>query len=83
MNPRVKSVKTLPHYQLEVTFDDGQVREFDVKPYLDKGFFGELKDEAYFNSVTVSMGTVQWPHGQDFCPDTLFEDSIALSSPNL
>ena len=78
MNPRVTSVSPLENYHLEIHFDNGEKREFDVTPYLEKGMFQELKNKSYFNRVRASFGTVEWPHGQDFCPDMLFESSNIL-----
>ena len=79
MNPRVTAVKPNPDYTITLGFTNGDVRRFDVKPYLDKGFFRELKDMSVFNSVRPSLGSVQWENGQDFCPDTLYEDSILVT----
>ena len=76
MNPRVKAVKPNPDYTLTLLFTDEQVRLFDVKPYLDRGIFTELKDMSLFNSVKPFLGSVQWQNGQDFCPDTLYLDSV-------
>lgn len=76
MNPRVTAVKPNPDYTITLVFTNGEVRRFDVKPYLDKGFFRELKDMSVFNSVRPFLGSVQWRNGQDFCPDTLYEDGI-------
>jgi hypothetical protein len=39
----------------------------------------QLKERSYFQQVRVSMGTVGWPKGQDFCPDTLFEESKVIA----
>jgi hypothetical protein len=72
VNPRVKSVKPNPDYTLTLTFTDGEIRIFDVKPYLDKGIFRELRDMSVFNSVKPFLGSIQWQGGQDFCPDTLY-----------
>ncbi|MBF0491280.1 MAG: DUF2442 domain-containing protein [Deltaproteobacteria bacterium] len=74
-NPRIKTVKAELGYELELEFDSGERKKFDVKPYLEFGFFKELKDINYFCKVRPFMGTIQWPHGQDFCPDTLYEKS--------
>lgn len=71
METRVLSVKPLESYKLELTFTDSTKGVFDCSPYLDKGIFKELKDSNYFKQVRVLGGTVQWPHNQDFCPDTL------------
>ncbi len=74
MNPRIKDVKPNPDYTLTLVFDNGERKVFDVKPYLDKGIFRELKDLKLFNAVRPFLGSVEWPHGQDFCPDTLYLD---------
>jgi len=78
MNPRVKAVKPNPDYTITLVFTNGEVRRFDVKPYLSKGIFQELKDKGVFNSVRPLLGSVQWQNGQDFCPDTLYSESIPV-----
>ena len=77
MNPRVKDVKPEDDYVISLTFDNGEARVFDMKPYLEKGFFKQLKEKGYFSSVRPFMGSIQWPNGQDLCPDVLFEESVA------
>ena len=77
-NPRVVTVKPNSDYTLILTFTNGETKLFDVKPYLDKGFFRELRDMARFMSVRPVLGSVQWSGGQDFCPDTLYLDSVPL-----
>jgi hypothetical protein len=76
MNPRVKAVKPNPDYTLTLLFVNGELRSFDVKPYLGLGIFAELKDISLFNSVKPFLGSIQWQNGQDFCPDTLYLDSV-------
>ena len=58
-----------------------EIREFDVKPYTDKGIFTELKDLSYFRSARVVAGSVEWPHEQDFSFDTLYIAGCPVS-PN-
>ena len=77
MNPRVTEVSPNSDYTLNLTFDNGEKKTFDVKPYLDRGIFRQLKDEKIFNSVKPFLGSIQWQSGQDFCPDTLYLESIA------
>lgn len=79
MNPRVIAVRPNSDYTLTLTFTNSEVKRFDVKPYLGIGIFQELKDLRAFNSVTAFLGSVQWVNGQDFCPDTLYEESISIS----
>jgi len=76
MNPRVKMVKPNPDYTITLVFTNGEVKRFDVKHYLNIRKFRELKSMSIFNSVKPFLGSVQWEHGQDFCPDTLYMDSI-------
>lgn len=76
MNPRVDKVKPLAKHRLELHFTDGQVRLFDMTPYLGIGIFTELQDPALFNTAVASLGTVTWANGADLCPDTLYLGSI-------
>ena len=76
MNPRVKKVKPDEDYGLRITFTNGEVRIFDVKPYLETGIFRELKNPEEFRAVRPFLGSVQWKGGQDLCPDTLYENSL-------
>ena len=76
MNPRVVAVRPHPDYTLTLTFTNGEVKTFDVKPYLNIGIFRELQDQRFFNSVRPFLGSIQWQNGQDFCPDTLYLDSV-------
>jgi hypothetical protein len=80
VNPRVSRVVPNDDYTLTLTFADAQVRSFDVSPYLERGIFTELNDPRRFKKVRVSMGTVCWQGGQDFCPDTLYEESVSADS---
>ena len=75
---RITAVKALDGYQLELSFDNGETRLFDVRPYLDRGIFKELKDVSYFRMVRVAFGSIAWPHEQDFGPDSLYVESRPL-----
>ena len=72
---RVISVTPQDDHSLILVFDDGAHRLFDVRPYLDTGIFVELKSLVFFKQVRIAFGTVQWPHHQDFAPETLYHDS--------
>ncbi len=74
MNPRVKKVIPNTDYSITLTFQNGEVKVFDVNPYLDKGIFQELREMRLFNSVRPFLGSIQWQNGQDFCPDMLYMD---------
>ncbi len=78
MNPRVKAATPHPNYTLTLVFTNDEVKVFDVKPYLQIGIFRELQDLTLFNSVKPFLGSIQWKNGQDFCPDTLYLDSVPV-----
>ncbi len=75
MNPRVRAVVPRDDYKLEITFTNGEVGVFDCAHLLSFGVFQELQDIYYFKQARAEGGTVVWPHEQDICPDTLYEDS--------
>jgi hypothetical protein len=80
MNPRVKAVKARDDYKLEITFTNGEVGLFDCSHLLSFGVFTEFQDLGYFKQARAENGTVVWPHEQDICPDTLYEDSQKTTS---
>ena len=77
MNPRVAAVQANEDFTLSLVFTTGELRRFDVKPYLDIGIFRELRDPGAFRRVRPVLGSIQWASGQDLCPDTLYEESEA------
>lgn len=76
MNPRVRNAKPAPDYKVDLEFTNGEHGTFDCSPLLESGVFRELKDIDYFRQLKVQAGTVVWPHEQDICPDTLYEESV-------
>ena len=73
-------VRVLPrdNYQLEIEFSTGEVRLFDVRPYLDRGIFTKLKDRALFARAFVACDTVCWPNDLDIAPETLYVKSVPI-----
>jgi hypothetical protein len=74
----VKEVKPSSNYLLHLTFENGEKRFFDMKPYLNKGIFTELKDIALFNTVKVSFDTIEWDNEADLDPEFLYKESKSL-----
>jgi uncharacterized protein DUF2442 len=83
MNPHVKNVRPLDNYELEVSFENGESRRFDVKPYLGRGIFVRLRDLALFRGVKVIAGSIEWPGGLDLSYDTLYVDGKPNVAPAL
>ena len=68
---KVKKVNANNDYTLFVELSDGRSGIFDVKPYLEKGVFTQLKDKNYFKQVKPFFCGIIWPNAQDLSADTI------------
>ena len=75
MNPRPTQVIANADHSLTLTFANGEIRRFDLTPYLRYPCFGPLKKSAFFLLARCDHGTVVWPQNIDFDPDTLYLES--------
>ena len=77
MMPRVRNVRHLGDYRLELEFNDGTVGELDFRSQVvgRGGVFQPLTTISFFQQVQVDpeAGTIVWPNGVDLCPDTLYQ----------
>lgn len=71
----IKKVQPTSDYQLILTFENGEKRQFDMNPYLSIGIFRELKDASKFKSVKVSFDTIEWENEADLDPEMLYNES--------
>ncbi len=78
LGPRVTKVVPTDNYELLLTFNNGEHRKFDAHPLLDMSVFSPLKNIAFFKTVKVAYGTVVWPQDIDYCPDTLYTQSVPV-----
>ncbi len=76
--PTVLSVKPQADYSVIVTFETGEIRKFNVKPYICGEWFGKLNDVHVFNTVHPCGNTIEWADGQDIAPHELYELSVAM-----
>ena len=77
----VKDVQPTINYNLILTFENGEIRLFDMNPYLDTGIFQALRDISIFNSVRLSFDTIEWENEADMDPEILYEYSVKISEP--
>ena len=78
-SPKIVRVRPNDDFSLTIAFKTGEVKRFDVTPYLNASdFFRELADLAYFRKVFPDGSAVEWPHGQSFCSDTLYPSGISV-----
>ena len=75
MSPYVASVRSHDDYRLDIVFENGEHRVFDVKPYLNCGVFVRLRNHTTFAAARVVAGSVEWPGGLDLSYDTLYLES--------
>lgn len=73
---RVVKLQKVDKYKLHLEFEDGVAGVVDVSKIVPfKGMFAPLKDEVYFNSVTLDdeLGTICWENGADISPCHLYD----------
>ena len=76
LGPRVITVVPMDDFRLLLTFNNGEKRVFDVKPLFSLNAFRSLQNKVFFDTVKVAYGSVLWPNNIDYCPDTLYAESV-------
>ncbi len=76
MEPNPISVKALENYCIYLKFEDGKEKIYDMSNLINNNpVYSRLKDVEYFKKVKVAGETVEWPNGEDICPENLYHDS--------
>ena len=72
----------LTDYKLQVTFEDGTVKDVDLARHLEGRIFEPLKDIEYFKLAFYNpeTETVEWPNGADMSPDFLYEIGVDVGT---
>lgn len=80
LQPRLLKVEPVKPMKLRLFYESGEVKLFDVAPYATVTWYGQLKDEGYFNAVQLLPGGIgiEWPEGQDIAPHELYENSVEV-----
>lgn len=81
----ILQARVVGDYTLELLFDQGGLRQVDLRGELYGPVFEPLRDPAYFAQVSVDPDsrTITWPNGADFAPDYLWGLSVPVSQPVL
>ncbi|QEG34795.1 DUF2442 domain-containing protein [Bythopirellula goksoeyrii] len=79
----VTEVRYLEGYRLEVSFNDGSIKELDLVNELHGEVFKPLKNIETFKQATVNeeTNTIEWPNGADFAPEFLHEIGRDIRQP--
>ncbi len=75
MRPKAIDIKILEDYQLEILFNNGERRIFDVNPYFKFKLFRDLTNKKEFAKVKASGLSIRWDNGADICPEELYKNS--------
>ena len=69
----VKSFEIVAPYTLRIDFDDSTTQTINFEAILKGELYGPLRDLSLFNQVKLDpeFGTLVWPNGADFDPETL------------
>ena len=78
LRPTVINAIPKDDYKLVLSFDNGEKKIFDEKPYITGSWFGKLNSKDYFAVVKTNGFNVEWPDGQDICPDDLYFNSKSV-----
>ena len=58
LQPRLIEVQPMPECMLRLVYETREVKLFDVSLYISGPWYGELKNNAYFNSVRLIPGGI-------------------------
>ena len=77
LQPKLTNVTPLESYRLKLEYETGEVKVFNVLPYISGSWYEELRDSAYFKTVHLLPGGsgIEWENGQDIAPHELYECS--------
>ena len=76
--PSLQKAVPQEDYTLLLTFSNGEKKLYDFRPNLNHSFYKDLTNPVLFQKVNVVDGEIEWATGQDFCPYTLYDNSVLL-----
>ncbi|OFZ66023.1 MAG: hypothetical protein A2V79_04060 [Betaproteobacteria bacterium RBG_16_56_24] len=74
----VVNVRTTQDFQLELGFQNGERRRFDMRPLLSMRPWNRIAASQLFHRAAIACETVVWPGEIDISPETLYDDSVPL-----
>ncbi|MCL1811887.1 MAG: DUF2442 domain-containing protein [Treponema sp.] len=80
--PKIINVEPLKDYNLKLSYETGEIKLFNVLPYISGTWYEELHNNNYFKTVhLISDGHgIEWENGQDIAPHELYDMSIVIEN---
>ena len=73
--PNPVFVKAMEDLCIYLKFEDGKEKIYDMSDLIENNpMYSRLKDKEYFKKVKVAGESVEWPNGEDVCPENLYHD---------
>jgi len=82
-SPDIKLAKVLNDYKLLLSFENGEEKIFDLKPFLNYPIFKPLTDLIEFGKFEIVDGTLEWECGADLSQDTFYLESIYVNEASV
>lgn len=76
--PRIKSVKPLDDFSLEIIYVSGEKKSYNMTKNLKYDFYKKLNNIGYFKLVKSVGTTLEWPDGEDIDPNELYDNSVSI-----
>ena len=80
--PKMLNVEPLDDYKIKIFYETGEIKLFNVLPYISGNWYKELNNNEYFKTIhLVSNGHgIEWENGQDIAPHELYDLSILIDN---
>lgn len=76
--PRIKKIKTLDDFYIEITYITNEKKLYNMKNLLELNCYKNLSNIAYFKLAKNADTTIEWPNGEDIDPNELYNNSILI-----
>lgn len=82
--PKIKNAVVADQKTIIVTFDNGEVKLYDVSRLLHNDMFSPLNNHAFFKNVKVEPGgyAVYWNEMIDISEYELWKNGVSYNSPS-
>ena len=74
----IATIRANDDWTLDVAFNDGAERRFDVKPLLDCEAFAPLSNIGLFKRIHNGGYFVEWDNEADLSADTLYLEGTSI-----